>query len=338
MNIILDCFGGDNCPNAAVKGALIALEQNPDIRITLCGKENEIKSCLDGNNYDKERISIINASDVISNDEVPSLSIRRKKTASMVVALDNLANNQNYDAVVSSGNTGALLTGVSIIVKRIKGVTRASLSPIVPTMIDGQNCIIADGGANVDCTPEMLVEFAIMGEAYMRCVFGIHKPRVALLNNGAEEEKGNALTKETFKLLSNSGLNFIGNIEARDILSGIADVVVTDGFAGNMAIKSSEGMANAIFGLLKENIMNGGLRAKLGYLLLKPALRKIKRKLSSDSVGGGVFLGAKKVVVKAHGSSNEKAFASAIKTAKTMVESKVVQKIEEGISASEKNE
>lgn len=330
MKVLIDCFGGDNCPQAPVEGALIALEKSKDLNIILCGKQDTIENLLNGKVYDKSRLSIINANEVITNDDSPTLSIRRKKDSSMVVALTQLANNQ-VDAVVSSGNTGALLAGASLIVKRLDGITRASLSPVVPTMVDNKYSIIVDGGANVDCNASMLKEFAIMGSSFMHCFFGIERPRVGLLNNGAESEKGNTLTKETHEVLSKTKLNFIGNVEARYLLEGITDVVVTDGFAGNMAIKASEGMASAIFGLLKKNIEQGGLRAKLGYILLKPALRKIKRQMSSDTVGGGVFLGVKGVVVKAHGSSNATAFANSALTARTMVDNKVIEKIREDL-------
>ncbi len=334
MKIILDCFGGDNCPDSAIDGALLALEENKDLNIVLCGDEAVIGAYLADKSYDKSRVSILHAGDVLTNDDSPTLAIRRKKDSSMVVALRALADG-DYDGLVSSGNTGALLVGASVIVKLIDGVQRASLSPLLPTLIDGKSTILVDGGANVDCKASMLKEFAVMGSAFMNAVCGVKYPKVALLNNGAEEEKGNALTKETHALLKDSDLNFVGNLEARDLFTGDADVIVADGFAGNVGIKSAEGMGKVIFKMLKRYILEGGLRAKLGYLLLKPSLKKLKGIMSSDAVGGGVFLGVKKIVVKAHGASNALAFKNAISRADEMARAGVVDKIAEAL---EKNE
>lgn len=334
MKIILDCFGGDNCPDSAIDGALLAVEENKDLNIVLCGDEAVIGAYLADKSYDKSRVSILHAGDVLTNDDSPTLAIRRKKDSSMVVALRALADG-DYDGLVSSGNTGALLVGASVIVKLIDGVQRASLSPLLPTLIDGKSTILVDGGANVDCKASMLKEFAVMGSAFMNAVCGVKYPKVALLNNGAEEEKGNALTKETHALLKDSDLNFVGNLEARDLFTGDADVIVADGFAGNVGIKSAEGMGKVIFKMLKRYILEGGLRAKLGYLLLKPSLKKLKGIMSSDAVGGGVFLGVKKIVVKAHGASNAIAFKNAISRADEMARAGVVDKIAEAL---EKNE
>ena len=332
MKIILDCFGGDNCPNSAIDGALLALAEDKSLFITLCGDEKQIGDRLSGKDYDKNRLNILHAPDVITNDDVPTLAIRRKKDSSMVVGLKTLAS-EDYDGFVSSGNTGALLVGASVIVKRIDGVQRCSLSPVLPTMIDGKATILVDGGANVDCNASMLKEFAIMGSAFMNSVYGVEKPRVGLLNNGAEEEKGNELTKTAHALLKNTDVNFVGNIEARDMFTGEVDVIVADGFAGNVGLKSAEGMGKVIFSMLKRYIMEGGLRAKLGYLLLKPSLKKLKGIMSSDSVGGGVFLGAKKIVVKAHGASNDVAFKNAIARASEMAKVNLSQKIQNALAS-----
>lgn len=334
MKILLDCFGGDNCPDSAIDGALLAVEENKDLNIVLCGDETVIGAYLADKSYDKSRVSILHAGDVLTNDDSPTLAIRRKKDSSMVVALRALADG-DYDGLVSSGNTGALLVGASVIVKLIDGVQRASLSPLLPTLIDGKSTILVDGGANVDCKASMLKEFAVMGSAFMNAVCGVKYPKVALLNNGAEEEKGNALTKETHALLKDSDLNFVGNLEARDLFTGDTDVIVADGFAGNVGIKSAEGMGKVIFKMLKRYILEGGLRAKLGYLFLKPSLKKLKGIMSSDAVGGGVFLGVKKIVVKAHGASNALAFKNAISRADEMARAGVVEKIAEAL---EKNE
>ena len=336
MKIILDCFGGDNCPDSAIEGALLAIEADKSLCVTLCGDQKIIEEYLANKSYDKNRIDILHAADVITNDDVPTLAIRRKKDASMVVGLKNLADGE-YDGLVSSGNTGALLVGTSVIVKRIDGVQRCSLSPVLPTMIDGKSTILVDGGANVDCNPNMLKEFAIMGSAYMKSVCGVENPKVGLLNNGAEEEKGNELTKSAHALLKNSNVNFVGNIEARDLFTGDVDVIVADGFDGNVSIKSAEGMGNAIFKMLKRYIMEGGLRAKIGYLLLKPSLKKLKGIMSGEAVGGGVFLGAKKIVVKAHGASNDVAFKNAIMRAKEMAQAELSKKIEDALASAQEN-
>lgn len=331
MKIILDCFGGDSCPDSAIKGALLALEDDKSLEIALCGDEKIIGDYLENKVYDKSRLKILHASDVITNDDVPTLAIRRKKDSSMVVGLKTLAD-EEYDGFVSSGNTGALLVGASIIVKRIDGVQRCSLSPLLPTIIDGKGTILVDGGANVDCTPTMLKEFAIMGSAFMQSVHGIENPKVGLLNNGAEEEKGNELTKSAHALLKDTDINFVGNIEARDMFTGDVDVIVADGFAGNVGMKAAEGMGKAIFSLLGKYIKEGGFKAKIGYLLLKPSLKKLKGIMSSDSVGGGVFLGAKKIVVKAHGASNAVAFKNAIRRASEMAQVGLTEKIQKALA------
>lgn len=332
MKIILDCFGGDNCPDSAIDGALLAVREVDDLHISLCGNESAISLYLADKTYDKSRIDILNAADAVSNDDAPTMAVRRKKDSSMMVGLRTLAEG-NYDGFVSSGNTGALLVGATILVKLIDGVQRATLSPLLPTIVDGKSTILVDGGANVDCKASMLKEFAVMGSAYMKSMMGIESPKVALLNNGAEEEKGNALTKEAHALLKScDNINFVGNIEGRYMFTGEADVIVADGFAGNMSMKAAEGMGNAVFSLLKRYIKEGGLKMKLGYVLLKPAFKKLKGVISSDSVGGGVFLGVKKVVVKAHGASNAAAFKNALLRAKEMAQVDVCRKIADALS------
>ncbi len=333
MKIVLDCHGGDNCPQAAVDGALAALERQPELELTLCGIEREIQTCLNGRAYDRDRLRILPAQDWISNEDSPTLAIRRKKTSSMVVALNSVAAG-DADGIVSSGNTGALLAGAQLLVGRLPGVTRACLAPVMPTLEDGRDVVMVDGGANVDCRPDTYLEFAIMGDAFMRSVYGIASPRIGLLSNGAEAEKGNEATKQAHALLRESGLNFVGNVEARYVMNGVCDVLVTDGWAGNMALKSAEGMAHNLFEMMRRNIERGGLRAKLGYWLLRPALRSVKRRMSSDEIGGGAFLGVRGVVVKAHGASGAQAFCNAILSAHKLARGYVVQRIAEGLSAS----
>lgn len=331
MKIILDCFGGDNCPAAPIDGALNAVAREKDLNVILCGNEKIIKDYLKGKKYDESRITFLNAEDVITNEDVPTTAVRRKPNSSMVVALRAAANNE-ADAIISCGSTGALLTGATLIIKRIDGVTRATLGCIVPSVLPNQNTIIVDGGANVDCTLPMLKEFAIMGNVFARSMFKVAEPRVYLMNNGVEEEKGNLLAKEAYQMLKTVKINFKGNAEPREILYGTADVVVCDGFVGNAAIKGAEGMASSIFKVLGETIKNGGLRVKLGALMLKPALRAVKARLNSDTIGGVPFLGVNKVVLKAHGASNKLAFENALYTAKSMVDDNLVDNIKRGLA------
>lgn len=329
MKVLVDCHGADAGVTVAVEGALLALGQRSTLNVVLCGKTNEIEKVLAGKTYDKERLTVVAAGEPITNDDSPALAIRRKKDSSMVLGLRALAAGE-ADAMVSAGNTGSLLVGTQVIVKLTEGVTRATLASVVPT-VKGTHTIIADSGANVDCRPDMLKEFAVMGDVYMRNIFGIDRPSVGLLSNGAEEEKGTAAIKEAHTLLKESGLNFVGNVEARDVLTGAVDVLVADGFAGNVAIKACEGMGKSMFALIKEGIMNGGLKAKIGFLLLKGVFRDVKRRVSSDEVGGGIFLGANKIVIKTHGASSAVSFEKSILNADTLAEKNVVGQIAEGL-------
>lgn len=329
MKVLVDCHGADAGVSVAVEGALLALGQRKSLKVVLCGKTDEIEKVLAGKTYDKERLTVVAAGEPITNDDSPALAIRRKKDSSMVLGLRALAAGE-ADAMVSAGNTGSLLVGTQVIVKLTEGVTRATLASVVPT-VKGTHTIIADSGANVDCRPDMLKEFAVMGDVYMRNIFGIDRPSVGLLSNGAEEEKGTAAIKEAHTLLKESGLNFVGNVEARDVLTGAVDVLVADGFAGNVAIKACEGMGKSMFALIKEGIMNGGLKAKIGFLLLKGVFRDVKRRVSSDEVGGGIFLGANKIVIKTHGASSAVSFEKSILNADTLAEKNVVGQIAEGL-------
>ena len=330
MKILVDCFGGDNCPKAAVEGAVLAINADKDLKVGLVGAKDKIQEVLSTLSYSADQIEIIEANDVITNDDNPIMAIRRKKDSSMVVALNKL-HEEDYDGLVSSGNTGALLTGATLIVRLIDGVQRATLAPLVPTVVKNKYTIVCDAGANVDCKASMLKEFAIMGDIYVRSAFGIESPKVALLNNGAEEEKGNALTKEAHQLLKKSNLNFVGNIEATDAVNGDVDVIVCDGFDGNVAIKAIEGMAKNFIKLIKQGVQENGLKAKIGALLLKPTLRGVKKKMSTDEVGGAVFLGVQKVIVKAHGSSQEIPFKASIEQAARMAKQDVCGLIAKGI-------
>ena len=323
MRIAVDGYGGDNAPAEVVKGVLAALEADKELEVLLTGKADEL-SALAG---EHDRLIIRDAREVISCDETPTVAIRTKKDSSLVAALDAVKEGE-ADGLVSAGSTGAVLVGATLKVGRVKGVERPALAPALPT-VKGGNVILCDCGANVDCKPSYLVGFARMAVAYQKGVFGMDDPRVGLLNNGAEESKGNAFSVECHHLLKEAtGINFIGNVEARDILSGEADVVVADGFDGNIALKSAEGTANALFALLKDGIYQGGLRAKCGAALLKPVFKKLKRTMDYNEHGGAAFLGLKKPVVKAHGSSKAKSICGAILQARDMIVGEVSERLE----------
>ncbi|MBO7390472.1 MAG: phosphate acyltransferase PlsX [Clostridia bacterium] len=323
MRIAVDGYGGDYSPTEVVKGVLAALEADKEIEILLTGKSEEL-SLLAG---EHDRLIIRDAREVISCEETPTVAVRTKKDSSLVVALDAVKEG-DADGLVSAGSTGAVLIGATLKIGRVKGVERPALAPALPT-VTGGNVILCDCGANVDCKPSYLVGFARMASAYQKGVFGVDDPRVGLLNNGAEESKGNAFSVECHQLLKAAdGINFIGNVEARDILSGEVDVVVADGFDGNVALKSAEGTANAVLSLLKQGIYGGGLRAKLGALLLKPVFKGLKHTLDYNEHGGAAFLGLKKPVVKAHGSSKAKSILGAILQVRDMILGGVSERLE----------
>ena len=309
MNIAIDAMGGDLAPKAVLEGVSLVLpELSKDVELVLYGDEAAIKSGLAELNITDAPVKTIATSEVICCDEQPTLAIRRKKDSSMVRAIEAVANGE-ADCVLSAGSTGALLTGATLIIKRLKGVKRPALATVLPTL-DGC-ALLLDCGANTDCKSDYLVQFAIMGSAYMKSVFGLKEPRVGLLNNGTEEEKGNELTKETHGLLKTAPVRFTGNCEARDVLSGEFDVVVCDGFDGNVVLKGTEGTAILMMSLLKQGLMMN-LRTKIGALLCKPAFKQLKKKLDYTEYGGAPLLGVNGGVIKAHGSSNGKAFRSAI--------------------------
>ena len=329
MKIVVDAFGGDNAPTEVVAGAVKALEVDKDIEIALVGKQKVLQNLLA--EYDNpQRISICPAEDVIDCNEAPAVAVRRKKDSSIVRMFAEL---ENADGAVSAGSTGAVLAGGIFLCGRIKGVKRPALCPVLPT-VSGGHVLLVDCGANTDCKPEYLLQFAEMGAAYMQCLFKLDAPRVGLLSNGAEEEKGNELVKETHALLKESDLHFVGNAEAREILSGDYDVIVSDGFDGNVALKSAEGTAGAVFTLLKEGI-NSSFRAKLGALLLKPVLKKIKKTMDYTEYGGAAFVGINKPLVKVHGSAKAKTFAAAIVQCADMARSNLVDKLAQSLKLSD---
>ena len=301
--VALDAMGGDNAPECNVLGAVDAVRDNDRLKVFLVGQKDRINAVLEGREYDKDRIEVVDAPEIIENAEPPVLAIRKKKDSSIVKAM-NLVKNGECDAYVSAGSTGATLVGGQVIIGRIKGVERAPLAPLIPTK-DGVALLI-DCGANVDARPSMLVQFAKMGTVYMRDIVGIENPRVGILNIGAEEDKGNALVKDTFPLLKACpDINFIGSIEARDIPAGYADIVVCDAFVGNVVLKLYEGVGGTLISKVKEGMMTS-LRSKIGALLVKPALKQTLKSFDASEYGGAPMLGLNGLVVKTHGSSSPK--------------------------------
>lgn len=322
MFLAIDAFGGDNAPQAVIEGSIEALAQHKNLIIKLFGSEEILSKQLSKYTYDASRIEILNAPEIIDCNETPTIAIKTKRNSSMVAALQAVAS--DCDGIISAGSTGALLFGATMIVKRLNGIKRPALAPLLPSKT-GQVMLI-DCGANVDCKPQYLEQFAIMGDAYMKGVMGVKAARIALLSNGSEEAKGNELTKEAHVLLKNAPINFVGNIEARDVLSGDIDVVVCDGFDGNIVLKNTEGAVSVMMDMLKAELMSD-TRSKIGAALAKPAFRRFKKRLDYTEHGGAPLLGIKKCVIKAHGSSNAKAFCNAIGQAVKFVNGDVNAKI-----------
>ncbi len=327
MRIIVDGMGGDNAPHSTVKAAVEAVKKF-DIDISVTGPAELILKELEKYTYPAGRIEVLNASEIITNDDDPAIAIRKKKDSSMVVGLKSVADGYG-DGFISAGNTGALLAGGLFVVKRIAGIDRAALTTLYPTL-EGVS-ILVDAGANVDSKPEYLHQFAMMGSEYMKLVLGVNSPKVGLINVGTESSKGNALVKEAYSLLENSEINFIGNIEGRDMPYGVADVMVCDGFVGNVALKLTEGMASSIFQLLKDSF-TANTKSKLGAVLLKDQLKELKKKLDYREYGGAPLLGTKRPVVKAHGSSDDYAFLNGIRQLKLFIEKDVIASIEQNIN------
>ena len=332
ITIAVDAMGGDNAPNEIIKGAVQAVQDKNDIKVLLIGKQDVIQNELSGYNYDNARIEIVHAEDIITNHDAPVMAIRKKKNSSIVVAL-NLVKDGSADAFVSAGSTGAVLAGSQLILKRVNGVERPPLAPVIPTM-NGVSLLV-DCGANVDARPTHLVQFAKMGSIYMENVIGIKNPRVAIVNIGAEEEKGNMLVKETFPLLKNcSDINFIGSIEAREIPYGGADVIVCEAFVGNVILKLYEGLGSALISKIKEGLMST-TKSKIGALLCKPALKKTLKNFDSSQYGGAPLLGLNGLVVKTHGNSKSIEVRNAILQCVTFTEQNMNEKIKNNLSNNE---
>ena len=329
VRVVVDAMGGDNAPAEPVKAAVEAVTERDDIVVILTGKQEVIESELSKfQNYPKERIQVVNATEVIETAEPPVVAIRKKRDSSIVVGL-NLVKKQEADAFVSSGSSGAILVGGQVIVGRSKGVQRPPLAPLIPT--EKGVSLLIDCGANVDARPDHLVQFAKMGSIYMEDVVGIKNPRVAIVNNGAEEEKGNALVKETFPLLKECpGINFIGSIEARDIPAGYADVIVCEAFVGNVILKLYEGVSSELIHKIKDGMMST-LKSKIGALLVKPALKQTLKSFDATEYGGAPLLGLKGLVVKTHGSAKAIEIKHAIFQCVQFKQQRINEKIAEKI-------
>ncbi|NCA67771.1 MAG: phosphate acyltransferase PlsX [Clostridia bacterium] len=324
MKIVVDGYGGDNAPYEIVKGAVQAVNQDKDLEVIITGNEEALKHII-AEFYSGARITIVDAPEVITCEEVPTIAIRRKKNSSLVKAL-TILKEKDVDGFVSAGSTGAVLAGGIFTLGRLNGVKRPALAPVLPTM-KGGNVMLIDCGANIECKVEHLVQFAIMGICYMQAVYAIANPKVGLLSNGAENEKGSDLIRTTNSSLRAMDINFAGNVEARDIVSGDYDVIVADGFNGNIALKSAEGTANMVFAALKEEI-GKSFKAKIGALLMKSSFKALKKRLDYTEYGGAAFLGVLKPLIKTHGSTKAKSIAASILQAKKMAESGITAKLD----------
>ena len=332
VKVALDAMGGDNAPAEIVKGAVEALNENDKLKVVTVGDETAIKAELARYTYDTSRLEIVHTTEVIETAEPPVMAIRKKKDSSLVKAM-TMVKNKECDAFVSAGSSGAILVGGQVIVGRIKGVERPPLAPLIPTKTGFS--LLIDCGANVDARPSFLVQFAKMGTIYMENIMGVKNPTVAIVNIGAEEEKGNALVKETFPLLKGCpDINFIGSIEARDIPYGMADIIVCEAFVGNVILKLYEGVGAVLISKVKEGMLTS-LRSKIGALLVKPALKETMKSFDASEYGGAPLLGLNGLVVKTHGSSKSKEIKNTLIQCVTFKEQNINEKIKQVISKEE---
>lgn len=332
VKVAVDAMGGDNAPTEIVKGAVDAVKESTHVKVFLVGQEEIVRKELSAYTYNSEQIEVVNATEVIETAEPPVMAIRKKKDSSIVKAL-NMVKDGTCDAYVSAGSTGATLVGGQVIVGRIKGVERPPLAPLIPT--ENGCSLLIDCGANVDARPSHLVQFAKMGSVYMEHVVGVENPRVAIVNIGAEEEKGNALVKETFPLLKNCpDIHFVGSIEARDIPAGHADVIVCEAFVGNVILKLYEGVGGTLIKKVKAGMMTS-LRSKIGAILVKPALKKTLKDFDMEQYGGAPLLGLNGLVVKTHGSSKAVEIKNSILQCIAFAEQNINEKIKEKITMEE---
>lgn len=311
LKIVVDAMGGDNAPQEIVKGAILALKERKDFGLIFTGDENCVRKELEKYTYDVSRVEIVHCTEVISNDDVPTHAVRSKRDSSLVVGLKLLKEQSDVGGFVSAGSTGAVLTGGVMFIGRIKGVMRPALCPGIPN-VRGTRTLLCDCGANAECKPAYLAQFGVMATAYAKAAFGIENPRVGLLTNGTEEHKGDTLHQEARALLAETkGIDFVGNVEGRDIMYGDVDVVVSDGFSGNIALKSIEGCGKTVADVLSREF-RVSFRSKLSYLFARKQIGKLKNMLDYARLGGSVFLGLKKVVIKTHGSSKAKSITPSV--------------------------
>ncbi|MCI9432380.1 MAG: phosphate acyltransferase PlsX [Oscillospiraceae bacterium] len=331
MKIIVDAMGGDNAPGEIVKGAISAAKARPGLEIVLVGREAEVRSAAGACGGLPGTVSVVNATEVIDMHDDPATAFKTKKDSSMTVGLTMLKNGEG-DAFVSAGSTGALLSAGTLLVKRVRGIRRAAMAPLLPTA--GKGLVLVDCGANAECTAEYLVQFAYLGSFYAAGALGLARPRVGLLNIGTEDSKGDALRQETYRLLREAGeagrLNFIGNIEAKEAIKGGCDVVVADGFSGNVMLKTIEGVGSFMGKELKGMFLSS-LKTKIAALLVKNGLAAFKERLDPDTIGGTPFLGLRKPVIKAHGASKARAVENAVYQAAAAAEADLAGRIEENI-------
>ena len=327
MRIVIDAFGGDNAPLEIIKGAALA-QKEYGVDITLCGDEATINKCINENTINFSSLQIVHAPDVISMHDDPTSLLKAHKDSSMAVAFRELTEGR-ADAFVSAGSTGAVVVGGTFIVKRIKGIKRPALAAMLPS--PDSHYMMMDIGANAECRPEMLLQFGVMASKYLEKVEGLDNPTIGLLNIGTEETKGTELQKEAYKLLAKSDLNFVGNIESRELPNGVCNAVITDGYTGNIALKLIEGTASTIFSMLKPVFLKN-IITKLSFVVLKDGLRGLKNKMNASEVGGAPLLGTKKPVFKAHGNSDAYAFKNAIRKAMLFAEKDVIGSIEDSFT------
>lgn len=325
VKIALDVMGGDFAPQAPLQAVKMVLNNMQDVELILFGDEEVIQKQLETDEL--RRVTIVHATQKVTGDDEPVKVIRKKKQSSMVLAATAVKNGE-ADVLLSAGNTGALLASGLLVIGRMKGIDRPGLMPILPTANKAHpHLILMDAGANADCKPPQLLQFAILANFYAQHVLNIEKPRIGLINNGTEETKGNELAKETFTLLSNqSDIHFVGNVETKTLLDGEVDIAVTDGFTGNAVLKTLEGTSKTLFNLIKDALLNSGLKAKIGALLIKDALRDLKENFDDTKQGGAILLGVKAPVIKAHGSSNALAIYNAVKQAQKVHDANIISK------------
>lgn len=326
IKILVDAMGGDNAPSVTVEGSVAALANDKELYLILTGRKNEIEAELSKYKYDKERLEIVDCPDVIDMNDIPTEAIKRKQS-SLIAAYWMLKKEEDICALVTAGSTGATIVGGQLILGRIRGIKRPALCPAIPNSRGGVT-MLCDCGANAECKPVMLCQFAVLAAAYAEVGFGIKNPKVGLLSNGTEEHKGDPLHQETYKYLSQmQGINFIGNIEGRDIMLGECDVAVSDGFSGNIALKSMEGCGKLVLGVMKKEF-SSSLSSKIGYLFMRKAIKRMRSQLDFEKFGGALLLGLKKVVVKSHGSSKSSTIAASIANAAGIYRNGLVPAVE----------